>query len=86
MDLVHRKSLDRVVSAFYKVRRYECRNAPCGWEGVLRSTHRRAGESGKGMKPWMWLLVIALSLAGALAMVAYLDSRSPAETEMGSEP
>jgi hypothetical protein len=80
VDLVHRRSVDRIVSAFYKVRRYRCRGAACGWTGVLRSTHGLSGKAGKGMKFWVWAIVIAVSLAGALAMVAYLESRPSADS------
>jgi hypothetical protein len=86
VDLVHRKTWDRMVSAFYKVHRYECRSEACDWEGVLRSTHRRASKKGKAMKPWMWLVVIAVAIAAAVAMVAYLDTRPSGETTLEGPP
>jgi anti-sigma-K factor RskA len=84
--MVHRRPMDRVVSVFYKVHRYECHNDPCGWEGTVRSTSQRAAKKAKGMKPWMWLLVVAISIAAALAMVIYIDTRPTAEPAVESTP
>jgi hypothetical protein len=77
--LVHRKRLDRILSAFYKVHRYACGDEACGWQGLLHSTHRRTGRKAKGLKPWMWVVVFLVSAAAATAMIVFLDSRSPAE-------
>jgi hypothetical protein len=38
------------------------------------------------MKPWMWLAVVAISIAAALALVAYLDSRPAAEAGVEGAP
>jgi hypothetical protein len=72
-DLVHRKRLDRILSAFYKVHRYACRDEACGWQGLLHSTHRRTGKKAKGLKPWMWAVVVLISIAAAAAMVVILE-------------
>ncbi len=87
MDLVHRRTLDRIVNVFHKVHRYECRSSACAWEGVLQSTHRRGAKGAKRrMKPWMWLVVVAVALAAAFALVAYLDSRPSGETGVEGPP
>ncbi len=86
MGLVHRKPLDRLVNVVYKVHRYECGNPACAWEGMLPSVHRRTPKGKRRMKPWMWLAVVAIALVAAFAMVAYLDSRPPAETSVEGPP
>ncbi len=78
--------MDRVVNLFHKVHRYECRSAGCGWEGGLETTHRRAAKGGRRMRTWMWLAVVAISVAAALVMVAYLDSRPSPATGAESAP
>jgi hypothetical protein len=78
-DLVHRKRLDRIVSAFYKVHRYACRDEGCGWEGLLRSSHRRPEKKAKGMRPWMWAVLVLVAAAVAAAMVIYFETRFSSE-------
>jgi hypothetical protein len=36
LDRVPRGVFDRVLSLFVPLRRYRCRSARCGWEGLLR--------------------------------------------------
>ena len=86
LDLVHRKAFDRLVNVFNKVHRYQCRSTACAWEGVLQTTHRRTAKSNRRMKPWIWLAVVAISIAAALALVAYLDSRPAAEAGVEGPP
>ncbi len=86
MDLVHRRALDRFVNVFRKIHRYQCRSTACAWEGVLQTAHRRTAKSNRRMKPWMWLAVVAISIAAALALVAYLDSRPAAEAGVEGAP
>jgi hypothetical protein len=84
--MVHRRPIDRVVSVFYKVHRYECHNEPCDWEGTIRSTHTGAAKEVKGIKPWMWLLVVLISIVAAFAMVIYIDSRPAAVSSIETTP
>ena len=86
MDLVHRRALDRLVNVFFKVHRYQCRNPVCGWFGMLATTHRRTPRGARRLKPWMWLAVVAVAIAAAVALVAYLDTRPPAEAGVEGPP
>ncbi len=33
---IHRRRIDRILSVFYPVERFSCRNDSCGWEGNVR--------------------------------------------------
>jgi predicted RNA-binding Zn-ribbon protein involved in translation (DUF1610 family) len=36
LERIRRRPLDRLLSLFVKVHRYQCQNHHCQWEGVLR--------------------------------------------------
>ena len=36
---IHRRPIDRFLSLFVTVYRYQCQNHHCQWEGILRSSH-----------------------------------------------
>ncbi len=86
MELVHRRPLDRLVNVFHKVHRYECRSTSCGWEGVLQSSHRRSAKRAGRTKTWMWLVVLLIATAAAVALVVYLDTRPAAEPGVEASP
>lgn len=78
-DLIHRRRLDRIVSAIREVRRYQCRNPACRWEGLLPS-HARGDARHRPMTAWMWALVLVVSIAVAIALIGYLNAgRVPAD-------
>ncbi len=85
VEQVHRRPLDRLVNAVYPVHRYRCPSPDCRWEGLLHTRRRKPGR--KGLPRWAWVLVIAVSVAAAVALVAYLETPTrPPEMESGAGP
>jgi hypothetical protein len=71
LERLHRTPADRFVDVLYRVHRYRCCNAACGWEGILHAPKRRPAGRRRllGTPAWVWLLALLLSLAlGALLL------------------
>lgn len=45
---IPRRSVDVLISAFTRTRRYRCRSPACGWEGNLRPTRHPLLFRGRG--------------------------------------
>jgi hypothetical protein len=61
--VIHRRSIDRMTSWFFPVRRYRCRNPECRWEGNLPSSEGKR----RTLSFWqmlLWGTVSALLLFG----------------------
>jgi hypothetical protein len=84
----HRRLRDRIVSIFHDVRRYRCRAADCGWQGLLRqSTDARSSRTGfaRARAVLIVLGVSLMSLVGVSAAVYWNGMRAmPAPLAAGT--
>jgi hypothetical protein len=68
LAVIHRRPIDHLVSRFYPIRRYRCRNRDCRWEGNLPSSKGRK----EVRRFWQGLFVwgMGVVLAGAAFFLA----------------
>jgi hypothetical protein len=80
----HRRSVDRLISKFYRVHRYRCSNAECRWEGLLHSKRQKA----KKRKPqwWPWVLIVLLGVAIGVALFEYFSTPPKISTDVTTSP
>lgn len=67
LDRIHRNSLDRLVSRFYRVHRYSCRNKTCGREGLLHRPRERKPIAAAPRT--MLVIVVLLGLACVVTVI-----------------
>jgi hypothetical protein len=71
LALIHRRPVDKMMSWFFPIRRYRCRNPECRWEGNLPNSQGRK----KILTFWQMLLwgsVSVLLLTGFWLSLSYL--------------
>jgi predicted RNA-binding Zn-ribbon protein involved in translation (DUF1610 family) len=67
---VHRQARDRVVSVFHSVRRYRCRSADCGWQGLIDRPRTPASLwSSLRRAPAFWFVAGMLATLFAVLMI-----------------
>ena len=82
VERVHRNTVDRWVSLFRSVHRYQCTTPACGWHGLLgRDSEDTAAARPTWRTAAVWFLVGALSaLAAVQATRLYLRSQNAPRT------
>ncbi len=81
---MHRRTIDRLISQFYRAHRYRCPNSECRWEGLLRS--RRPKAQKKQLKWWVWVLIVVLGVAIGLALFEHLSAPPKISTDVTTSP
>lgn len=79
---VRRNLRDRIVGVLEDVRRFQCVNPECGWQGIIstdwmpHSVRRQAAMTWLARLTWM-AIGVAVALAGASVLKAYRNARPP---------
>jgi len=81
---VHRRAFDRLVTLFYRVHRYRCSNADCGWEGLLRSQRHKAKK--KQPQWYVWVVLVLLGVAIGWVLVERLSTPPKISTDVATSP
>jgi hypothetical protein len=81
---MHRRTIDRLISQFYRVHRYQCLNGDCRWTGLLHSKRHKA----KKRQPqwWVWVLIVVLGVAIGLVLVEHLSTPPKISTDVTASP
>jgi len=81
---IHRRTIDRLISQFYRVLRYQCLNAECQWKGLLHSKRQKA----KMRQPqwWVWVLIVVLGVAIGLALFEHLSAPPKISSDVTTGP
>lgn len=80
---IHRRGIDRVISYFRRVHRYQCKSEVCEWEGTInlgRSVRLKEFDNFKGI-----VYIVLLGLVVGYALVTWLNRVEPPQQVEQSE-
>ena len=58
LEKIHRRAIDKLISSFSPVDRFQCLGVDCHWEGNVRSRSKGARSSKTKMKVIWWVLAL----------------------------
>jgi len=62
LEKIHRRTIDRFISVFAPVNRFQCQAAGCHWEGNVRSRSKGSQTSKRKMKVFWWVLALFVAM------------------------